>query len=135
MTDSELKKLSRQQLIELLLEQSKRVEELQQKADRLSKKLADKTIRLEQAGSIAQAALQLNHIFEDAQAAAQQYLDSIQALSETKAFELEQKERELRKLTETTHRQCRLMEEQTKQQCEERLQQAGLASDGEEAHE
>ncbi len=135
MTDSELKKLSRQQLIELLLEQSKRVEELQQKADRLSKKLADKTIRLEQAGSIAQAALQLNHIFEDAQAAAQQYLDSIQALSETKAFELEQKERELRKLTETTRRQCRLMEEQTKQQCEERLQQAGLASDGEEAHE
>ncbi len=116
MTDIELKKLSRQELIELLLQQSKRSEELQLKADRLSKKLADKTIRMEQAGSIAQAALQLNHIFEDAQAAAEQYLEGIKVLQQTKEWELAQKEMQLKRWEEALNRK---QEELTQKQGEE----------------
>jgi len=37
------------------------------------------TLRLEQVGSIAEAALSLNRVFEAAQAAADQYLESVKA--------------------------------------------------------
>ena len=39
----------------------------------------DRTLRLEQVGSIAEAALSLNRVFEAAQAAADQYLESVKA--------------------------------------------------------
>ena len=40
---------------------------------------AEATLRLEQVGSIAEAALSLNRVFEAAQAAADQYLESVKA--------------------------------------------------------
>ena len=45
----------------------------------LRRQLADRTLRLEQVGSIAEAALSLNRVFEAAQAAADQYLESVKA--------------------------------------------------------
>ena len=45
----------------------------------LHRQLADRTLRLEQVGSIAEAALSLNRVFEAAQAAADQYLESVKA--------------------------------------------------------
>ena len=48
----------------------------------LEEKLKDREICIEKAGNIAQAALELNHIFEDAQAAADQYLESLHRIHE-----------------------------------------------------
>jgi cell division septation protein DedD len=72
-----LKKLSRTELLELLLEQTKELEATQAKVSELEKALADRKIEMEQAGSIAEAALQLNKVFEAAQQAADDYVLSV----------------------------------------------------------
>lgn len=80
MTTKELKKLSRAELLEMLLMQTKRVEELEAQLEDVKKQLEDKNIIIEKAGSVAEAALQLNGVFEAAQNAADQYLDNIRDL-------------------------------------------------------
>ncbi len=84
MTDKELKKLTRIELLELLLEQSKEVDTLQKELADIKSKLCDKNILIENAGSIAEAALKLNGVFETAQAAAEQYLENVKRASECK---------------------------------------------------
>ncbi len=81
MTDKELKKLRRGELLEILVAQQRENESLKKHIKKLEAEVQDRRIVLEQAGSIAEAALQLNGVFEAAQAAAQQYLDNIQRLS------------------------------------------------------
>ena len=81
MTEKELRKLNRAELLEMLIAQSKEVEELRAQVSELKKKLDDREICLDQAGSIAEASVLLNGVFEAAQAAAQQYLENIQMLS------------------------------------------------------
>lgn len=81
MTDKELRSLNRVQLLEILIKLSEENEELKKEVDALTKKLNDRKIALEQAGSIAEAALSLNGVFESAQAAARQYLDNIEIIN------------------------------------------------------
>lgn len=82
MTKKELKRMNRLELLELLLEIDQENERLRAENARLTEQLNYRKIRLETSGSIAEAALALNHIFEDAQAAADQYLESIRALGD-----------------------------------------------------
>lgn len=77
MTDKELRKLSRSELLEMLLIQSKEVERLKEELKEANRKLEDRKILLEESGSIAEAALKLNDIFKVAQRAADQYLESV----------------------------------------------------------
>ena len=72
MTDRELRKLSRAELLELLLEESRENERLRAQLQEMNEKLADRAIRIERAGSIAEAALQLNGVFQEAEEAAAQ---------------------------------------------------------------
>ena len=76
MTDKELQRLRRSELLEILLAQQKQI-------DSLKKELAEAKEQLAESGSIAEAALKLNGIFEAAQKAADQYLYSIGAVRET----------------------------------------------------
>ena len=87
MTDKELKHLNRAELVDIIFEQQKRLETLQQRAEQLEASLNDRSIRLASAGSIAEAALSLNDVFASAQAAAEQYLSAVQ----TAASECDQK--------------------------------------------
>jgi hypothetical protein len=80
MSDKELRRLSRMDLIEMLLEQSKHVAELEEKLKDAEEKLSSREILLDEAGNIAEAALRLNHIFEDAQAASEQYIQGLRDL-------------------------------------------------------
>lgn len=82
MTDREMKKLNRAELLELLLEQMDENRRLREELDQAQAALADRRIRLEHAGSIAQAALALNGVFEAADRAAQAYLDSVRHMAE-----------------------------------------------------
>ena len=82
MTEKELKKLKKIDLLEMLLAQSRELESLQERLEKAEKQLQDRKIILEKAGSIADAALQLNGVFEAAQMAAEQYLDSLAYLAE-----------------------------------------------------
>lgn len=79
MTKKQLKRLRRSDLLEMLLALSKENDQLRQELTDANKQLAEKKICIEEAGSIAEAALKLNGVFEAAQAACEQYLQSIRA--------------------------------------------------------
>ena len=79
MAERELKKMNRSELIEIIYAQQKQEHELRDKIKQLEEKLTEKNIILEKSGSIAEASLRLNKIFEDAQAAADQYVESVRA--------------------------------------------------------
>ncbi len=98
MTDRELKKLSRADLLQLLLDERRENERLQQKLKEADEKLNERMLALEEAGSIAQAVMQLNGVFKAAESAASQYVENVQRLSTEKEakcwqMEIEAKER------------------------------------------
>ncbi len=82
MTDREMRKLSRRELLEMLLEQAKEVERLQNQVRELTEKLESRTLAIAEAGSIAEASLRLSGVFEAAQQAADQYLANIRRQQE-----------------------------------------------------
>ena len=79
MTDKDLRRLSRAELLDILYEQRKRYEDSLAENQALRQQLEDRTLRIASAGSIAEAAIQVNGVFEAAQAAADQYLASVKA--------------------------------------------------------
>ncbi len=79
MADKELRRMNRTELIEIIYALQQNENNLRTENEELKEQLDDKAIRIEQAGSIAEAALSLNHIFEDAQSAAEQYRYSLQS--------------------------------------------------------
>lgn len=78
MTERELQKLRRVELLEMLLELSKENERLTQEIGTLRAAAEDRRIDLEKAGSIAEASLAMSGVFRAAQDAADLYLASIQ---------------------------------------------------------
>lgn len=77
MTQKELKKLSRIDLLEMTLELTRENESLRSQLNEAILKLESRKIDIATAGSIAEAALQLSGIFEAAQVAADQYLENV----------------------------------------------------------
>ena len=61
----------------MLITQIRENEDLRLARDTLAAKLADRRIEVESAGSIAEAALRINGVFEAAEAAASQYLENL----------------------------------------------------------
>lgn len=85
MTEKELKRLSRTELLELLLAQTKETERLQKKLEKAEILLSDRYLQVQKAGDLAHAVLEINGVMDSAQAAAQQYLDNIRRMEhETK---------------------------------------------------
>lgn len=78
MADKELRRMGRGDLIEIIYQYQCREKELEEENERLRCQLNDRDIRIQKAGSIADAVLSLNHVFEVAQAAANQYLEILQ---------------------------------------------------------
>lgn len=81
MTDKDLRKLSRMDLLEMLIEQGREVERLKNELKEAKDQLVNKELVVQEAGSLAEAALKVNGVYEAAEAAAQQYLDNIKNLS------------------------------------------------------
>lgn len=82
MTDQEFRRLTREDLIEIIYEQQKRLEQAEQENERLQQALSAREMKLQNAGSIAEAALALNGVFEAAQAAADDYVAQVRAANE-----------------------------------------------------
>jgi hypothetical protein len=78
--DKAVQKLSRKELLQIMVAQSKQIEELEAQLREANCKLEKRTFILDNVGTMAEAALKLNHIFEDADAACQQYRESLKAL-------------------------------------------------------
>ena len=79
MTEKELRKLSRYQLLELLIIQTERANDLEQKLQEALEKLESREIQMSHLGSVAEASLQLSGVFEAAQNAADIYLNAAKA--------------------------------------------------------
>lgn len=80
MTDKELRRLSRAELLEMLLEQTKRADSLEAELKQKNEELENKRIVIQNAGNLAEAALALNGVFEAAQQAADQYLYNLEKM-------------------------------------------------------
>lgn len=80
MADKELRRLKRSELVEIIYELQKQNKKNFDTIKELEKELAERRIKISEAGSIAEAAMKLNGIFELAQSVADQYLDSVYAL-------------------------------------------------------
>lgn len=94
MNNKELKRMSRTELLELLIEQMEENEKLRAELESKTRLLNERQITLQKAGSIAKAALELNKIFEAADAAAKQYVESVYRLADEKIHLLEEKHQE-----------------------------------------
>ena len=82
MTDKELHRLSRKELLEMLLAQIQENEKLTEELRRAERQLSDRRLLQENAGSMAEAAMRLNAVFEAADRAAQQYLENVRLSAE-----------------------------------------------------
>ncbi len=79
MKEKDLKRLGRKELLEIIYEMKKRELALRAELDAANEQLADRSLKLANTGSIAEAALAVNGVFEAAQAAAEDYLRAARA--------------------------------------------------------
>ena len=81
MTNRELRRLSRRELLTILIEQLEENEKLRSSLEKAEMELQNRQIILEQAGTMAEAALQLSGVFEEADRAAKQYLENVRRMA------------------------------------------------------
>lgn len=82
MTEKELRRLSRGDLLEMLLNLTRENDRLREDLAQTREQLQSRMIAVENAGSLAEAALQLNDVFGVAQAACEQYSQNLQYRTE-----------------------------------------------------
>ena len=82
MTEKELRRLSRRELLEMLITRTMENERLTEELQQARKELSDRELIQDRAGSMAEAALQLNGVFEAADRAAREYLENIRRMAE-----------------------------------------------------
>lgn len=143
MMEKDLRSLGRKELLELMIEQGKELEfvksehekdleflkeehqkeleEVRAELEQAKQALHSREIAINEAGSIAVAALQINGIFEAAQAASQQYIENIRSLNERQASICAQRDADSRaeserRLQETTQK-CQEMEAACREKC------------------
>jgi len=107
----DLKKLKRSELIEIIYRLKKSEQDLQEQNEALQQQLQARELKLEKAGSIAEAAMALTEVFEEAQAAADVYLQEIKA-----------------KHAET-ERECELLIKAAEKQAEQIIREANMHQD------
>lgn len=106
MSVKDLKRLRRSDLLEMLLDLTRENDALREEVQVLREQLESRKIAIRNSGSLAEAAMQLNGIFEAAQAACQQYTENI------------------RDRSENVELYCKQMEEQTRKRCEKMIAEA-----------
>lgn len=127
MTEQELRKLKRADLIELLISQIRENDYLTKQNAKLSQMLEEREIKIDEAGSIAEAAIAINNVFADAQAAADQYLENMHALNRQQEDAMLRREKESRRICESqiaeAREYCKKLEDDTKMLCDKMVSQ------------
>ena len=128
MNAKELKSLSRGDLLELLLAQTERVERLEADLADARKRAEARDIIIERTGTLAEAAMQINRVWQAADQAAAQYLSNVmriydEQLEKNATLEREYAFRE-QELLEETAQKCREMEREAMERCRELEQEA-----------
>ena len=94
MTDKELRRLSRAELLEILIRLTNENEELKRNLNDAEGKLKDRKIMIGESGSIAEAALKLSDVFSAAENTAKLYLENSERLCGEKIAYAEKTRRE-----------------------------------------
>ena len=133
MTEKEIRRLSRADLLEMLIEQSVELETLREKCAQAEQKLEKRELNMAKVGTLAEACLRFNGVFDAADAAAQEYMEAVRARMESQrqlCDEMERESQELaEKLEQETRRRCSRLEEDTKIRCAEMLTKAKSESE------
>ena len=125
MTEKDLQKLTRQDLLELLLASEKENEELRKEVQTLRENAEDKQLMLDKVGSIAEASLLVNGVFTSAQAAADQYVLNVKRICEEKAMQVQQSD----DIVQKARLEAQRIQEETELTCQRMIQQAKEESD------
>lgn len=127
MTDKELQKLSRAELLSMLVQCSRENDELKEKVASLEETvqkakqaLDDRRLNVQKAGNFADASVKINGVFEAAEKAARQYMENVRRLCEEKQAAMEKKEAETREY-------CARLIKETERKCAEMADTAGLS--------
>ena len=91
MTDRELQRLRREDLLQILIGQQRQIQELTEALEKAEAALDTRKIEQGNSGSIAEAALRMNQVFEAADRAAADYQARVQELIDQKLAEAQAK--------------------------------------------
>lgn len=120
MTDKELKRLSRVELIDIIYELQKQKEAADAQVVQLQDQLNTRELHIAEAGSIAEAAISVNGVFEAAQAAADQYLLSIKAATANMSEKMAATEKQRQSILQAAEQQAQKIVADADRQAEEK---------------
>lgn len=132
MAEKELRRMSRTELIEIIYALKNDADRLEKENENLKEQLEKREIRISEAGSIAEAAIKLNRVFEAAQTAADDYLDSIKKEREQAEFlkeeawkTFEKAQKDAKSLQDKAEKESRDILNQAKKKADEILKESG----------
>ena len=125
MTEKELHKLRREDLLDMLIRQSEDYARLTDELTKAKEELAKRALAMENAGTLADAAFELNGVYHAADEACSQYVESMRQMHEQ---QLKLQEECLRQKVQSEE-YCRRMEETTREQCRVMLETARAEAD------
>lgn len=114
MKEKDLRRLGRKQLLELLLAQTERADALEAELEKAKEALAERKLIEMESGTVADASMKLNGVFEAAQAAADQYIENIR-------IKCERADEEARAKAEAIIKEAEEKAAEREQKAEERL--------------
>lgn len=100
MDGKDLKKLNRQELLELLIQLEKENEQLREENGQLRSEAASRKLTMLECGTMSEAALKLSRVFEAADEACAVYLENMQACDELCSRKLQAAEEEAADIVE-----------------------------------
>lgn len=115
MTEQDLRKLHRTELLELVQDLTKENQVLRVELDKLRNQLASRTIAIEKSGSLAEAAIRINGVFEACQAACEQY-----------TMNLQQRVAEQERISQELEQRNQILEQLTREKCEQMLRETEM---------
>ena len=89
MTDKELRRLRRDDLLQILINQQKQIDALNEQLQQSKEALANRDIAIQEAGTLAEAALKMNGVFDAAQSAAEEYVRQMRKRADALVAEAE----------------------------------------------
>ena len=112
MTEKELRKLNRYELLEMLLAQGKKLERLERELAEANERLARQQI-VATCGTMAEAAMRLNRVFEAADSAAKEYLSNMELIANSL---LDDARRKAARIIKDAEQQARIYSEHLEEQ-------------------
>ncbi len=126
--DIKLKRLSRRELLEIVVIQSEEIDRLSRELAESEKRIEERQKSIDDAGSIAEAALELNGVFDAAQQASEQYISEIRKMKEKQEEIYRNAEADARKRSEAlikaTVQKCKAVQEDTMRKCNAMISRA-----------